>query len=282
MTTTAHHHDIVLFGVTGFTGKLAAEYLMMKKKKRRKNSDFTWAACARNESKAETALREIVDRLNRENDEEDGGAYEVPPILVANTIVEEGSEDEEATLSDIVQNCSVVLTCIGPYELYGKSLVRLCARYGTDYADITGETDFVRQVIVEHDESARKSNARIVPHCGNDCVPQDLMVYEMNEYVKKNNWYLSKVRTCVEFSESSTWSGGTVATATYQLSKNRKSVDQPPFDPLLTDEKGQKSEYVTKNVSPKSATSNDPDFCDGPIEPWIMGPVMVNCVRRSK
>jgi len=310
-------YDIILFGVTGFTGKLAAEYLLQRRQyqtasppssKRRDEKDLRWAACARNRTKAESALRDVVDRLNERSSEDGtcGGeeeeettsaatatTYKVPPLLVAD--LECQTPEQVDALRSVVEQASVVLTCCGPFELYGTTLVGLCAELGVDYADITGETDFVRQTIAKHDAKARITGARIVPHCGNDCIPQDLMVYEMHRYardkMKKDDgddtataqhYALAKVETCVEFAETAAWSGGTAATAAYQLfEKDRGSAEKPPFDPLLTNESGQKSDYKTKNLSPKVPVADHRDFHCA-VEPWVMGPVMVNCVRRSK
>jgi hypothetical protein len=89
--------------------------------------------------------------------------------------------------------------------------------------------------------------------------------------------------TFVEYPETTQMSGGTAATAAYQLGKDRNNNGQPKkpgFDPLLQAEDGTQSEYSTKNISPKSDVYK-PEF-DCNVGPWIMGPVMVNCVRRSK
>merc|ERR1712151_446982 len=145
------------------------------------------------------------------------------------------------------------------------------------YCDITGETDFVRSTIELHDRDARLSDTVILHHCGNDCVPQDILVYEMNRFVKNNHHHdddhdhddceneLIQVQTYVDLPHSAEMSGGTTTTAIYQFSKNRNSGNsdsnnsnnKPNFDPLLTDENGLL------------------------VAPCIMAPVMVNCIRRS-
>ena len=163
----------------------------------------------------------------------------------------------------------------------GTTLVQLCAEEGVAYADITGETDFVRSMISQHDKTARENGAIIVCHCGNDCIPQDLTCWEMFQYASKNQATLKQVSTYVELPESASMSGGTAATAAYQLGKNRKSqANKPEFDPLLQTPDGTKSEFVTKNISPKDNEYQKDLDCN--VGPWIMAPVMVNCVRRSK
>lgn len=263
MTDDDKKYDIVLFGVTGFTGKLTVEYLLQSE------YDISWAASARNKSKAEAVLKGISDACGKQP----------PPLLTADLVCD--TPEKEETLRQVVRQTKIVLTCAGPFEKYGTSLVKLCAEEGVSYADITGETDFVRSMISQHDKTARESGASIVCHCGNDCIPQDLTVYEMYQYAKKQQATLKQVSTYVELPESATMSGGTAATAAYQLGKNRKQQPKPDFDPLLqTAEDGTKSEFVTKNISPKSSEYNEDLECD--VGPWIMAPVMVNCVRRSK
>lgn len=207
-------YDIVLFGVTGFTGQLAAEYLV----KRGTVTGIRWAVSARNESKAKAVLDKV-------------GADASTEVLVANLLC--STEDEKTNLKAIVEQTKVVLTCSGPFEKYGPNLVELCATLGVYYADITGETDFFRQTIQRHDEQAQKSGAVLLCHCGHDCIPCDLLTFELDQYAKARQCQLRKVMTYQEFAEEASMSGGTTATAAYQLSKDRKSLAKPAFDPLV-------------------------------------------------
>jgi len=275
-------YDLILFGVTGFTGKLAVEYLLVNYSS---SSSLKWAACARNPSKAQTVLDDIVATCNAKAvAAAEALASDLPPTLVAPPLLTADlvctTAEQEQALKQIVLQTKVVLTCSGPFEKYGTTLVKLCAEHGVHYADITGETDFVRSTIQNWDAVARKNGAALVHHCGNDCVPQDLTVFEMNEYAKQQGGELVSVHTFGEFSAGSTYSGGTLATAQYQLGKDRKSQSKPDFDPLLTTPEGTKSEFITKNVSPREVVT-DPDL-ERKVGPWIMAPVMANCVRRSK
>ena len=115
-----------------------------------------------------------------------------PKILQVDLLCK--TQEEEAKLREIVQSTKVCLTCSGPFELYGKKLVQICAEEGVHYADITGETDFVREMIVKHDQTARNTGACIIPHCGNDCIPSDLTVMEINKFAKKNGYELKEVQ----------------------------------------------------------------------------------------
>jgi short subunit dehydrogenase-like uncharacterized protein len=259
--STTQKYDLILFGVTGFTGKLAAEYLLQKQY-------GNWATCARNKSKAESILSEITSNLKDK---------ETPVVLEADLICD--TDDKKEELRIIVQQTKVVLTCAGPFEKYGTTLLQLCAEEGVDYCDITGETDFVRNMIFEHDATARKNGACIISHCGADCIPQDLLVFEIHRVAKEKGLELESVETFVDLPESAAFSGGSVSTLSYQLGKDRTAARSTDFDPLLMKPDGTKSEYTTKNISPKSATFHLD--LNQKVGPWVMAPVMVNCVRRS-
>lgn len=142
--------DIVLFGATGFTGRLVAEYLA------RSSTGVTWALAGRSREKLE-AVRDAI------------GAKDVE-IRVAD------SHDAEA-LSKLAQETRVVCTTVGPYAKHGKALVDACAANGTHYCDITGEVPFVRRSIDDNHERALASGTRIVHFCGFDSIPFDLGVY---------------------------------------------------------------------------------------------------------
>jgi len=150
--------------------------------------------------------------------------------LVADLVC--STPDDRAKLQSIVEQTKVVLTCSGPFEKYGPTLVELCAETGVYYADITGETDYVRQTIEKHDQTAQKSGAVLMSHCGHDCIPCDLMVWEMNQFASNKGCHLTEVMTYQEFADEATFSGGTVATAAFQLSKDR-TKPKTNFDPLL-------------------------------------------------
>eukprot|EP00429_Kryptoperidinium_foliaceum_P005431 CAMPEP_0176014626 /NCGR_PEP_ID=MMETSP0120_2-20121206/6920_1 /TAXON_ID=160619 /ORGANISM="Kryptoperidinium foliaceum, Strain CCMP 1326" /LENGTH=410 /DNA_ID=CAMNT_0017347573 /DNA_START=81 /DNA_END=1313 /DNA_ORIENTATION=- len=250
-------YDIVLFGVTGFTGKLAAEYLLQR------GAGISWAVSARSLEKAKAVF---------------ASQSSTPDILVADLLCK--TDEDRGKLRSIVEQTKVVLTCSGPFEKYGQDLVALCAELGVHYADITGETDYFRQTIQKHDQQAQTSGAAILCHCGHDCIPVDLMVYELNNFASNQGCELKKVLTYQEFWEDFGPSGGTAATAAFQLSKDRANTEKPAFDPLLTTKTGEKSEFHTKNACPKSDI-DVPALPGRKAGPWIMAPVMMNCVRRS-
>ncbi len=150
---TERPYDIVLFGATGFTGQLVAEYLA-----RAGGRALRWALAGRNPDK----LRVVRARLT------DAAAHcrELPLI--------EADVDDPASLQRLARSARVVITTVGPYIRYGEGLVAACAEAGTDYVDLTGEPEFVDRMWLRYDAAARASGARIVHCCGFDSIPHDL------------------------------------------------------------------------------------------------------------
>ncbi|WP_406012407.1 saccharopine dehydrogenase NADP-binding domain-containing protein [Streptomyces sp. NBC_00984] len=149
-------YDVVLFGATGFVGSLTAEYLAAHAP-----SDCRWALAGRDRAKLEH-LRERLAAI-------DPRCADLP-LLHADA-------DDEHALRELAESAHVVATTVGPYVWYGEKLVAACAEAGTDYADLTGEAEFVDRMYLEHDARARETGARIVHACGFDSVPHDLGVY---------------------------------------------------------------------------------------------------------
>ncbi|NEA22166.1 saccharopine dehydrogenase family protein [Actinomadura bangladeshensis] len=154
--TADRPYDIVLFGATGFTGALTAEYLA-----EHADPGTRWALAGRNEAK----LAAVRDRLV----EIDPACAELP-LLHADTT-------DAASIDAIAESARVVITTVGPYVKYGEPLVAACARAGTDYVDITGEPTFVDRMYVKYHREAARSGARIVHACGFDSIPHDLGAY---------------------------------------------------------------------------------------------------------
>jgi len=145
--------DIVLFGATGFTGQLTAEYLA-----RNAPAGLRWALAGRNPAK----LERVRDRLA----DHDIGLEELP-LLHADVT-------DPTSLADVAERARVVITTVGPYLTYGEPLVAACATAGTDYVDLTGEPEFVDRMYAAHHATAALTGARIVHACGFDSIPHDL------------------------------------------------------------------------------------------------------------
>ncbi|MGB8224531.1 MAG: saccharopine dehydrogenase NADP-binding domain-containing protein, partial [Polyangiales bacterium] len=180
--------DIVLWGATGFTGRLVAEYLV------------------RNYLGGDTGLRlALAGRSNEKLKRiaEEVGAPEVP-ILV-------GDSFDADSLDAIASRGEVLISTVGPYAKYGAEIVAACVRNGTDYCDLTGEPHFVRAMIDAHHEEAKKTGARIVHCCGYDSIPSDLGTLMVEEASKtRHGKYASEVKmAAVDIRGAS--SGGTIA-----------------------------------------------------------------------
>jgi short subunit dehydrogenase-like uncharacterized protein len=148
--------DVVLFGATGFTGALTAEYLAANAP-----AQTRWALAGRNRSKLE-ALRATLAEAN--------------PACAELELLHADVEDADS-LRAVAAATSTVITTVGPYINYGPPLVEACAEAGTDYVDLTGEPEFVDLMYVRHHAKAVDSGARIVHCCGFDSIPHDLGAY---------------------------------------------------------------------------------------------------------
>lgn len=156
MASTPRPYDVVLFGATGFTGGLTADYFAAHAPK-----DLRWALAGRSQEKLE-AVRSRLSGVNP--------ALADLPLLVADAT-------DAAALAEVVATTKVVATTVGPYIEYGGPLVAACAAAGTDYVDLTGEPEFVDRTYVAHNATAEGSGARIVHSCGFDSIPHDLGAY---------------------------------------------------------------------------------------------------------
>ena len=153
---TARPYDVVVFGATGFTGELTADYLA-----RHAPAGTRWALAGRNPKKLEA----VRDRLCAVNP--DCARLE---LLAADT-------SDPDSLKRVAEATRVVITTVGPYILHGEPLVAACAAAGTDYVDLTGEPEFVDLMWLKYHEQARQTGARIVHACGFDSIPHDLGAY---------------------------------------------------------------------------------------------------------
>ncbi|KUJ70763.1 saccharopine dehydrogenase [Streptomyces albus subsp. albus] len=149
-------YDVVLFGATGFVGELTADYLA-----EHAPAEVRWALAGRNREKLERLRERLAQRHP---------ALRELPLLHADTT-------DPASLRAVAADSHVVATTVGPYLSYGEPLVAACAEAGTDYADLTGEPEFVDLMYLRHHALARATGARIVHACGFDSIPYDLGVH---------------------------------------------------------------------------------------------------------
>jgi short subunit dehydrogenase-like uncharacterized protein len=190
-------YDVVLFGATGFTGGLTAEYLAAHAP-----DGLRWAIAGRSESK----LADVRDGLGVD-----------VPTLVADV-------SDSSALADVVGQAKVVATTVGPYLEYGGPLVAACAEAGTDYCDLTGEPEFVDRTYIEQNAVAERSGARLVHACGFDSIPHDLGAYfTIQQLAEKLGGEITapvKMRGVVR--SNATFSGGTFHSALGAFSRARQ------------------------------------------------------------
>lgn len=150
--------DVVVYGASGFTGRLVAEYLTQRK-------ITGWAMAGRNTAK----LAEVRDLV--------GAPKDIPLI--------EADASNPGSLAALCARTQVILTTVGPYQLYGSPLVAAAVAAGTDYVDLCGEPNWIREMIDQHDAAAKKSGSRIVISAGFDSIPFDLGVWFLEQEAQK-------------------------------------------------------------------------------------------------
>lgn len=191
MNATDREFDVILFGATGFVGKLVAADLALNAP-----ADIRVALAGRTRAKVETVRDEI-------------GASAVSWGVV------EADSSDEASLRALAERARVVISTVGPYARYGLPLVGACATAGTHYVDLTGEVLFARDSIDHYDAAARESGARIVNSCGYDSVPSDLAVF-LTATTARDAGDGELTDTTVYASMKGGMSGGTVASGMQQ------------------------------------------------------------------
>ena len=269
-------YDFVVYGATGFTGKLVVEYLVNKYSN---NSQIKWALAGRNLEKLESVAAS-------KNVPEGTGLLEV-------------DSNHIASIEEMISKTKCVLTTVGPYQLYGNDIVSACAKSGIDYVDLCGEPGWMHEKINELTETARETGSRIVFSCGFDSIPFDLgVLFLQNEVTRRYGKPSVNVRGRVremngEFSGGTAASLGatmaalkekpelfTVLANPFSLSNGFAGPDQPADNKPIFDDKLDTwvapffmAPINTKNVHRSNALMNHmygKDFCYN--EMWVMGP----------
>jgi short subunit dehydrogenase-like uncharacterized protein len=182
--------DVVVYGASGFTGQLVAEYLAAHYAG---NSDLKWAMAGRSLEK----LASVRDAI---------GAPADTPLIAADA-------GDPVSLQAMLEQTRSVISTVGPYQLYGSELVAACATSGIDYLDLCGEPVWMRQMIDAHGAAAQSSGARIVFSCGFDSLPFELGVFFVQDTAKKLlGTPVARVKGRVRAMKG-TFSGGTAASS---------------------------------------------------------------------
>ncbi len=246
--------DIVVYGATGFTGQLVAEYFAAHYTGK---SDPKWAMAGRSLDK----LASVRDAI---------GAPDDTALIVAD------ASDPESLKAMVDQTRSVVST-VGPYQLYGSELVAACAETGTDYLDLCGEPVWMRQMIDAHQATAQSTGARIVFSCGFDSLPFELGVFFAQETAKKTlGAPVGRVKGRVRAMKG-TFSGGTAASikATFAAAAKDLSLVALLKNPFV---------LTPGFEGPKQPPGNKPLFdqeLDAWTAPFVMATINTRNVHRS-
>jgi short subunit dehydrogenase-like uncharacterized protein len=242
--------DVVVYGASGFTGRLVAEYLTQRGIK-------GWAMAGRSADK----LAQVRDEI---------GAPADTPLIIADASMPE-------TLTAMCNRARVIITTVGPYQLYGPELVAACAETGTDYVDLCGEPAWMREMIDAHEASAKKSGARIVFSCGFDSIPFDLGVWFLQqEAVKRFGKPAPRVKGRVRKMQGGA-SGGTIASLTETM---KAAAKNPKIIGLL------KSSFALtpgfEGPSQPSGLVPEYDRATGTwTAPFVMAPINTKNVHRT-
>lgn len=251
--------DIVLWGATGFAGRLVAEYLA----ENYGDGELQWAMGGRSEPK--------LERLRAELKADFGDAADVPLVLADAT--------DRASLDEMVARTRVVCTTVGPYDKYGSKLVAACVEQDTDYCDLTGEAHWMREMIDEHHETAQAGGTRIVHCCGFDSIPSDLGTFLVQDFAKRERGApCEQVKLFVERIKGGL-SGGTLdsmANAVEKASQSREAR-RALGHPYSLNPAGEQS---GPDGGSQSGVRHDDD-ADVWTAPFIMARVNEKVVRRS-
>ena len=260
MNGAQREFDIVLYGATGFVGKLTAQYLA------RAGGSARIALAGRSTNRL-VAVRDTL-----------GEAAQAWPLIAADAA-------QPSTLNALAAQAQVVVTTVGPYARYGMPLVAACAAAGTDYADLTGETIFVRESIDLHHKQAADTGARIVHSCGFDSIPSDLSVYALyRRAVDDGTGALGETNLVVR-SLVGGFSGGTIATGieTMRTASSDPEARRTLEDPYaLTTDRAAEPELGPQPDYPwRRGRDIAPELAGIWTGAFVMGPYNTRIVRRS-
>lgn len=260
VTETPREFDIIVYGATGFVGKLTAEYLA------RAGGDARIALAGRSRERLE-AVRKTLGP----------GAQDWALISADAT--------SESSLKEMAARTRVVITTVGPYTRYGLPLVAACAAAGTDYADLTGEANFVRESIDLYHKQAVDTGARIVHACGFDSVPSDLTVYALYRAAHDDGAGELGETNFVVRSFRGGLSGGTFASMTeiLRLASNNPEVRNQLNDPYtLSTDRGAEPELGPQPDLPlRRGGQLAPELRELWTAGFVMAPYNTRIVRRS-
>jgi len=250
MSIDKKEFDVIIWGASGFTGRLVAEYLFQNYNK----DELNWAIAGRDIKK----LNKIRDQYLDQN----------IPVIIADSF-------DEVSLDKMTKRTKVICTTVGPYAKYGSQLVKSCVKSKTHYCDLAGEAQWIRKMIDIYHEAATENQIKIVNSCGFDSVPSDLGVYYIHKYLSKKNLSI-KMRVT---GAKGTYSGGTYASMqniikdAYKDREVRKSLTNP----YGLNPEGQQDGLDKRDLRSVKYDKKIKSW----ISPFLMAGINTRIVRRS-
>lgn len=247
--------DIIIWGASGFTGRLVAEYLF---KQYGTSGNLKWAMAGRNQQKLETVRATIADKS--------------VPIVVADS-------SDETSIKQMVLRTKVICTTVGPYAIYGSKLVAACVENKAHYCDLAGEVQWMRQMIDKHQQTAQANGVKIVHSCGFDSIPSDMGVYFIQREAKVQKGQRAKKISMRVAAMKGGLSGGTYASLSKVIEQAQKDktiykVLTNPYGLNPTDQQeGEDRPDLMSVVFDKTSQSY--------VGPFIMAGINTKVVRRS-
>ena len=250
--TLERSFDLVIYGATGFTGALVAEYLHQTQ------SGLSWAIAGRSQSKLDL----LKDRINAPDLE---------------TIVADSESPDD--MRRLVTSTRVVISTVGPYARFGTPLVEACAAEGTHYCDLTGEPQWMASIFERVSPLAEETGARLIHCCGFDSIPSDLGVFVAQQsMMNKHGLFATKVSGRMGKSKGAV-SGGTVAS---MLLAVEQAVSDPIARKVLNDPYGlYPSELSPGSDGPDQRGVRWDDHFESWTGPFVMAAINSKVVRRS-
>lgn len=248
-------YDFVVYGATSFVGKLLVRYLF---ERHGADGGLRWAIAGRSQDKLERVRAEL-------------GADDLPLITA--------DANDEAALKAMCEQANAVVSTVGPYMLYGSTLVKVCAETGTDYCDLTGEVPWIRNMIGAHSEQAVQTGARIVHCCGFDSIPSDMGVWHLQREARNRfSAPATRVKMRVKTAKG-TFSGGTVASMMNMAEQARSDADirRVLSDPYALIDSDKKPSIKQPKVP---SAAYEADFGRW-AAPFVMGAINMPVVHRS-
>lgn len=243
-------YDIIIWGASGFTGRLVAEYLY----KNYNSKDLKWAIAGRDNQKLISIRKTFL------NDE--------VPIVLADSF-------DETSLNKMTQRANVICSTVGPYAKYGSLLVKSCIKNKTHYCDLAGEAQWIRKMIDLYHEEAIRNQVKIVNSCGYDSIPSDMGVYFINKNLSKKNLTI-KMRVT---GTKGGYSGGTYASMQNIIKEasSDREVRKSLTNPYGLNPVGEQSGHDKRDLSSVVFDKKIKSW----IAPFLMAGINTKIVRRS-